>query len=88
MKLQEIRKSKKLTQKQLSELSGVPLRTIQIYEIGQRNIDGAGLDVLCALALALDVHILLLQTTLCVSPSSKYAADGHDNRQQNKSCNF
>lgn len=57
MNLQKIRKSKKMTQKQLSELSGIPLRTLQIYEIGQRNIDGAGLDILCALALALDVHI-------------------------------
>ena len=57
MNLQKIRKLKKMTQKQLSELSGIPLRTIQIYEIGQRNIDGAGLDTLCALALALDVRI-------------------------------
>ena len=57
MNLQKIRKSKKMTQKRLSELSGIPLRTIQIYEIGQRNIDGAGLDILCALALALNVQI-------------------------------
>ena len=57
MNLQEIRKAKKMTQKQLSERSGISLRVLQSYEVERRSIDGAGLDVLCALALALDVHI-------------------------------
>ena len=43
MKLQEIRKSKNLTAKELSAKSGVPIYMIQKYEIGIRNIDGAKL---------------------------------------------
>lgn len=57
MKLQEIRKSKNLTAKELSAKSGVPIYMIQKYEIGVRNIDGAKLETLCDLAIALDVPI-------------------------------
>ena len=57
MKLQEIRKSKNLTAKELSAKSGVPIYMIQKYEIGVRNIDGAKLETLCDLAIALDVDI-------------------------------
>ena len=57
MKLQEIRKSKNLTAKELSAKSGVPIYMIQKYEIGVRNIDGAKLETLCDLAIALDVSI-------------------------------
>lgn len=39
--LQQIRKLRKLTQKQLSELSGVNLRTLQEYESGARDINNA-----------------------------------------------
>ena len=57
MKLQELRKNKGLSQSQLSKLSGVPLRTIQQWECGQRDIDGAALERLCDLATALDCKI-------------------------------
>lgn len=57
MKLKEARKNKKLTQKELAALSGVPLRSIQDYESGARQIDGARLETLCDLALALGVGI-------------------------------
>jgi len=57
MKLQELRKNKGLSQSQLSKLSGVPLRTIQQWECGQRDIDGAALERLCDLAIALDCKI-------------------------------
>ena len=57
MKLQELRKNKNLSQSQLADLSGVKLRMIQQYEIGARNIDGAKLETLCSLALALDCKV-------------------------------
>ena len=57
MKLQEMRKNKKLSQSQLSKLSGVPLRTIQQWECGQRDIDGAAIERLCDLAIALNCKI-------------------------------
>ena len=57
MKLQEMRKQKRLSQKQLAEISGVPLRTIQQWECGQRNVDGAALDRLCDICTALNCKI-------------------------------
>lgn len=57
MKLQEIRKEKKLTQSQLAKIANIPLRTIQQWECEQRNIDGASLETLCDIALALDCKI-------------------------------
>lgn len=53
MKLKEIRKSKKLTQKALSELSGVPKRTIEDLE---RRGDGR-VSTLILLADALKVSL-------------------------------
>lgn len=55
MKLQEIRKAKNLSQSQLANLSGVPLKTLQKYEIGDRNIDNADISNVCDLAMALNV---------------------------------
>ena len=57
MKLQNVRKQKGLSQKQLAESSGVPLRTIQQWECGQRNIDGAALDRLCDICATLNCKI-------------------------------
>ncbi len=57
MKLQTVRKQKKLTQRQLSELSGISYHTITNYEKGYRNLDNAGLDVLTAFAIALDCKL-------------------------------
>lgn len=52
MTLQDMRKKAKLSQSELSAVSGIKLRTIQQYESGQRSIDKAKLDTLCTLALA------------------------------------
>lgn len=52
MALQECRKNAKLTQSELSAVSGVNLRTIQAYEVNKRDINNAGLDILCAFALS------------------------------------
>ena len=57
MKLREMRMKKSLTQEQLSEKSGVSFHTIQAYEYGLRRIDGAALETLCRLAIALDCRI-------------------------------
>lgn len=59
-KLQEIRKSRSLSQRQLSDLSGVSCRLIQSYEFtgsGGRSVDNAGLDKLAPLAEALGVKL-------------------------------
>ena len=57
MKLQEIRKKRGYSQSELSVLSNISVKTIQKYEIGERNIDGAKLETLCDLAIALNVDI-------------------------------
>ena len=51
--LQRLRKLAGLTQKQLSELSGVNLRTLQQYEICAKDINMASGKAINALALAL-----------------------------------
>lgn len=56
-RLQLIRLEKHITQKQLGELSGVPFRTIQEYETGAKNINGAKLQTLIKLATALHCKI-------------------------------
>ena len=57
MKLQQLRQNNGLSQKQLSDESKIPLRTIQQWECGQRNIDGASINRLCDLAIALNCKI-------------------------------
>lgn len=52
MTLQDMRKKAKLSQSELSAVSGIKLRTIQQYESGRRSIDKGKLDTLCTLALA------------------------------------
>lgn len=54
MTLQEQRKKAGLSQSELAAVSGVKLRAIQTYEIGNRDINGARLDTLCKLALAMN----------------------------------
>ena len=56
--LQNIRQSKGWTQQELSNRSNVSINMIVKYENGQRDIDGAGLDILTKLAIALDVKIV------------------------------
>lgn len=55
--LQKARIAVGLSQSQLAAKAGLPLSTIQKYEIGDRNIDRASLSILCALAEALDAKI-------------------------------
>lgn len=55
--LRRIRIKNGLTKAELAERSGVSVNMIVKYENGQRNIDGAGLDILTKLAMALNVKI-------------------------------
>ena len=55
MKLQETRKRVGLSQSELAKRSGVKLQTIQGYELGRRQIDGAHVDTLVAIAEAMQV---------------------------------
>ena len=55
--LQHLRKIKNLTQQQLSDLSGIKLRTIRSYEWQDRDINKASIETLSALAQALGVTI-------------------------------
>lgn len=52
--LKLIRQKAELSQKELSEISGVPLRTIQQYEQGQKNINSAKAETVLKFAKALE----------------------------------
>lgn len=56
-KLATIRIKKGLSQRALAELSGVPARLIQSYEIKETRIEGAKLNTLCSLCAALGCKI-------------------------------
>ncbi len=56
-KLQAARQKKGYTQKQLAVVTDISVRTIQCYERKARDIDGAGLETLCDLSIALDCKI-------------------------------
>ena len=55
--LKNIREKNRLSQHDLSVKSGVNVRTIQHYEQGERNINGASLETLCRLSIALRCKI-------------------------------
>ena len=57
MTLQEMRKSRGLTQKELADKSGITLKNIQHYEGGYRDLDLAKLETISKLAIALDCRI-------------------------------
>lgn len=57
MKLKEIRTKNGLSQSQLAKKSGVNLRTLQQYEQGSRDINGASLKSLLDLCIALDCKL-------------------------------
>lgn len=57
MKLKELREQTGITQLQLAERSGVPIRTIRAYEQGQRDMMEASYRILKAIAEALDVKV-------------------------------
>lgn len=56
-KLQEMRLKKGYSQNDLAIASGINVRTIQHYESEIRDINGAKLETLCDLAIALDCKI-------------------------------
>lgn len=62
MTLRTLRQRKGYTQRELAGLCGMPLRTVQQYEYGKRDINGARLKTLCTLALALDCKVYDLLT--------------------------
>ena len=55
--LQRVRIAVGLSQSQLATKANLPLSTIQKYERGACNIDGASLSTLCTLAETLNVKI-------------------------------
>ena len=57
MALQEERLKAGFSQKTLADASGVKKRLIQVYEIGQRDVNQASLDTLCKLAIAMGCKI-------------------------------
>lgn len=56
-KLQDKRKEAGLSQSQLAAKSGISLRTLQHYEIGDKNIRKAAVETVLALAEALGCSI-------------------------------
>lgn len=56
--LKQLRQRAGLTQQQLSDLSGVNLRTIRSYEWQQRDISKASGNILLALSKALGVDVV------------------------------
>ncbi len=57
-KLQAKRKERGLSQSQLAEVSGVNLRTLQKYEIGEKDLNGAKLSTLLRLCIALECKLI------------------------------
>ena len=57
MSLRSFRKKEKLTKKQLSDLTGISMRTIDDYETGKRDINGARLSTLLKLCKALSCRL-------------------------------
>lgn len=55
--LKKMREAAGLSQAKLAEKSGVKLRMIQAYEQRYRSIDGAGLDMLVSLAIAIGCKV-------------------------------
>lgn len=56
-KLKQLRIAKGLSQQGLADAAGVKRRLIQTYEQGERDINGAHIDTLCALCLCLGCKI-------------------------------
>ena len=57
MSLRSFRKKEKLTKTQLSDLAGISMRTIDDYETGKRDINGAKLKTLLKLCKALSCRL-------------------------------
>lgn len=48
-------RERQMTQKRLSELTGIPIRSIQAYEIGTADINGSSLETIFKIAIALSI---------------------------------
>lgn len=57
MKLQNARKAKGLTQKELAEKTGVSLRTLQHYEQGSKDLNTAAAITVYTIAIALGLTV-------------------------------
>lgn len=57
-KLQAKRKERGLSQSQLAEVSGVNLRTLQKYESGEKDLNGAKLATLLRFCIALECRLI------------------------------
>ena len=62
MVLNDLRNKAGMSQSGLAKVSGVNIRTIQAYENGSRNLDGASIKTLVDLAIALECDIADLIT--------------------------
>ena len=56
-KLRNVRRSRGLTIRQLSDKTGISFRSLEKYESGELNIDGAKLKTLCKITLVLGCKI-------------------------------
>lgn len=56
-KIKALREAKGLTQKQLAELADVPLRSLQKFDIGERDLRKAEAATVCRLAQVLSVSV-------------------------------
>lgn len=71
--LRRIRTDKGITTTKLASKSGVPYRTLLHYETGERNIDGAKLDTLISISMALNVDIRdILESNLLIDKLTLY----------------
>lgn len=57
-KLQAMRKERQLSQAQLAEVTGISVRMIQNYEQGEKDLNGAKLETLLRLCLALRCKLI------------------------------
>lgn len=55
--IKEFRQMKGLSQRDLSNLTGISIRTLQSYEQGARDLNKANIETLLALSKALDCKI-------------------------------
>ena len=56
-KLQRLRVKQGISQNDLATLTGISKRTLQMYEQGRTAIDGAKLDKLCKICIALNCKL-------------------------------
>lgn len=74
IRLQEIRRAKKISQQKLADLSGVPLRTIQDIERQDNCMVSNALKLAKALGVSLD--------TLCTLDDTPYEAQAENTRTE------